>query len=212
MLVERQDVIYYLTVQNEQVEMLKMPDESEAGILRGMYRLRKSSLPRDEPRAVLLGSGAIAHEALRAGELLETQFGIAADVWSVTSFQQMYREATETDHRNRLNPEQPPCRHWIAECLTETHVSYVLVSDFQRVLPNLVASWFPVPPISLGTDGFGRSESREALRKYFEIDAAAIAYAALADLGRRGLIPSESVITARQQLGIDPDHPSAMFT
>ena len=212
MLVEQQDVIYYLTVQNEQVEILKMPDGAEAGILRGMYRLRQSSLSRDEPRAILLGSGAIVHEALRASELLELQFGIPADVWSVTSFQQMFREASAADRRNMLNPDQPPCRHWIAECLTETNVSYVLASDFQRVLPSLVARWFPVHPISLGTDGFGRSESRAALRQYFEIDAATIAYAAMADLGRRGLIPPEKVIDARRQLGIDPDRPNAMFT
>jgi len=211
-LAEQQDVIYYLTVQNEQVETLQMPGGAEAGILRGMYRLRRSSLSQDKPRVVLLGSGTILYEALRASQILELQFGISADVWSVTSFQQMYREATDTDRRNRLHPEQPPEKHWITECLTETDASYVVVSDFQRVLPNVVANWFPVPPVTLGTDGFGRSESRETLRQYFEIDAAAIAYAALADLGRRGVIPSERVIASQQQLRIDPDRPNAMFT
>ncbi|MCA9009774.1 MAG: pyruvate dehydrogenase (acetyl-transferring), homodimeric type [Planctomycetaceae bacterium] len=212
MLIEQEDVIYYLTVQNEPVEMSNMPEGVETGILRGMYRLRQSSLPRDQPRAVLLGSGSIVHEALRAGRLLEEQFGVAADVWSVTSFPQMYREAIETDRRNMLHPELPPNRHWISECLTETHVSYILASDFQRVLPNMIAGWFPVMPVSLGTDGFGRSESRAALRRYFEIDAAAIAYAALADLSRRGQIPMEKALAARQELKIEPDRVSAMFT
>ena len=212
MLVEQQDVIYYLTVQNEQVEMPQMPAGAEAGILRGMYCLRQSALPRDLPKAVLLASGAILHEALRARDLLEQQLGVAADVWSVTSFQQMYREASDTERWNLLHPDQPPRKHWITECLTETHAAYVLASDFQRVLPALISSWFPVHPVSLGTDGFGRSESREALRHYFEVDAAAIAYAALSDLGRRGVIPAERVLDWRLQLGIDPDRLNAMFT
>ncbi|MFM1550714.1 MAG: transketolase-like TK C-terminal-containing protein, partial [Lentisphaeria bacterium] len=169
----------------------------------GMYLFRKSTaaLPN---KTNLFGSGSIINEALKAQQILEEKFEIAADVWSITSFQQLHEDGVAAERWNLLHPEQPRTA-WVSECLADSEGSYVVASDYLKALPDSIARWFPQPPVSLGTDGFGRSESRDALRNYFEIDAAMIAYAALVELFRQGTIDKKAIEQARAQLGIDPD-------
>ena len=203
MYTENEDVIYYLTVQNEAYAMPDMMDDIETGVLKGMYLFRKSTaaLPN---KTNLFSSGSIINEALKAQQILEEKFEIAADVWSITSFQQLHEDGVAAERWNLLHPEQPRTA-WVSECLADSEGSYVVASDYLKALPDSIARWFPQPPVSLGTDGFGRSESRDALRNYFEIDAAMIAYAALVELFRQGKIDEKAIEQARTQLGIDPD-------
>lgn len=203
MYTENEDVIYYLTVQNEAYAMPDMMDDIETGVLKGMYLFRKSTaaLPN---KTNLFSSGSIINEALKAQQILEEKFEIAADVWSITSFQQLHEDGVAAERWNLLHPEQPRTA-WVSECLADSEGSYVVASDYLKALPDSIARWFPQPPVSLGTDGFGRSESRDALRSYFEIDAAMIAYAALVELFRQGTIDKKAIEQARAQLGIDPD-------
>ena len=207
MYVEQEDCFYYVTVENEPYPMPPMPEGVEEGILRGLYRYRSASADGDAPRAHLFGSGAILNEALRAQQLLE-KLGVAADVWSLTSYKELYTDGVDCDRWNRLHPGEEPRRSWIEQCLADTEGVYVLASDYVKALPQSICRWFPRPPVALGTDGFGRSDSRAALRRFFEIDAAHIAYAAVAALARDGHLDADRVHAAREELGIDPDAPN----
>jgi pyruvate dehydrogenase E1 component len=202
MYVEQQDRIYYLTVENELYPMPSMPDGVTDGILRGMYRLRKAG-SKKKRRVSILGSGALVHEALRSVEILE-RYGVAAEVWSVTSYQQLFRDASEAERWNFLHPEEPPRAPYVSECLRGT-TAVVAVSDYSRVLPYSLARWIPGEFVALGTDGFGRSDSREALRDFFEVDARYVAVAALATLARTGEVAGEDVARAVSELEIDPE-------
>jgi pyruvate dehydrogenase E1 component len=202
---EGEDVVFYLTVTNENYAMPAMPEGAEEGILRGMYRVRQTAHKRRKKRAHLFGSGAILNEALRAQELLEADYGIAADVWSVTSYKQLHQEATAVERRNLLHPAEPPQRPYVAECLEGAEGAFVLASDYVKALPDSIARWFPRQPVTLGTDGFGRSESRPALRRYFGVDAATISWAALADLYVQGQVDAATLTRARRDLDIDVD-------
>ena len=203
MYTENEDVIYYLTVQNEAYAMPDMTDDIETAVLKGMYLFRQSTTTSGN-KANLFASGSIINEALRAQQILEKEFEVAADVWSITSFQQLHEDGLAAERWNLLHPEQPRTV-WVSECLADSEGAYVVASDYLKALPDTIARWFPRPPVSLGTDGFGRSESRDALRNYFEIDAAMIAYAALVELFRQGKIDKKTIYRARTQLGIDPD-------
>jgi pyruvate dehydrogenase E1 component len=200
---------YYLTVGNENYDQPAMPephDEVQEGIVRGMYRFRASSLQNaDAPRAQLLGSGAIHKDVVRAQELLE-QYGVAADVWSVTSYTELRREAAAAERWNVLHPAEEPRVPYVTECLRGPGV-VVAASDYVRELPDSVAKWVPGPLVTLGTDGFGRSETREALRDHFEVDHRWVTVAALAALARRGDVPHELVERAIAELGVDPEKP-----
>jgi len=200
---------YYLTVGNENYDQPAMPephDEVQEGIVRGMYRFRASSLQNaDAPRAQLLGSGAIHKDVVRAQELLE-RYGVAADVWSVTSYTELRREAAAAERWNVLHPAEEPRVPYVTECLRGPGV-VVAASDYVRELPDSVAKWVPGPLVSLGTDGFGRSETREALRDHFEVDHRWVTVAALAALARRGDVPHELVARAIAELGVDPEKP-----
>ena len=202
---QEEDIIYYLTVQNEAYVMPDMPADAEEGILKGLYLLRKPIHPAGvgRPPAQLFASGSIVGEALRAQEILDT-YGVAAQVWSITSFQQLHQDSQNVEHASILNPAQEPDQGWIQQSLAGTEGAYVIASDYLKALPSTIARWFPRPPVVLGTDGFGRSDSRAALRQYFEIDAASIAWAAMADLARQNLLDSEILNGARAQLGIVP--------
>src|SRR5581483_3113658 len=205
MYVEREDVFYYLTVMNEAWAQPPMPDGAEAGILRGLYKVR----PAPEmagPRIHLFGSGAILHEAIRAQALLEAR-GIAAAVWSVTSYNELRRDAVACERWNMLHPEAEPQRPWLQQALAEEPWTVVAASDNVKTLANMIAPWVPDGIHALGTDGFGRSESREALRRFFEVDAESIAVAALYELARREEIELSVVQQAISDLGLDPDKP-----
>ncbi|MCY3762960.1 MAG: pyruvate dehydrogenase (acetyl-transferring), homodimeric type, partial [Gemmatimonadetes bacterium] len=199
-----EDLVYYLTVQNEDYPMPAMPPGAEEGILKGMYRLREA--PEGCPgRAHLFASGSILNEALRAREILAGRFGVGASVWSITSFRQLHEDGAASERLGLRQEEGAAPKSWIGQCLEGESGSFVIASDYIKALPNSIARWFPRPPVALGTDGFGRSESRAALRSFFEVDAEAIAYAALADLHRQGMLGREEVRRAVSELGIDPE-------
>ena len=204
MLEEGDNVIYYLTIMNEFYRMPKMPDGVEDGILKGLYRLRGSENKRARIKAHLLGSGSILNEALKAQELLENEFGIAADVWSATSYKNLYWDAVNTERRNFLNPGKKPRSAYIQQTLEGEKGVFVAASDYLKALPAAIAKWLPGPTVLLGTDGFGRSETREALRDFFEVDARHIAFAAIGALAAEKRVKAAVVKKAQQKLDIDP--------
>jgi pyruvate dehydrogenase E1 component len=203
-----EDLIYYLTVQNEEYAMPPLPQGAEEGVLKGLYLLRGNGSDGSSADVHLVASGSILTEALRAGDILEQRYGLHADVWSATSFQQLHREGLEVERWNWLHPECEQRVPWLRQCLNDDEASYVVATDYLKALPESVAHHFPHAPISLGTDGFGRSESRAELRHFFEVDAETIAYAALADRARRGHMAMDLVVAAREELGIDAAAPN----
>jgi len=203
----QEDWIYYLTVMNETYEMPPMPKRADVrdGILKGMYRFRPTRLKsvKTKPRAHLLGSGAILNEALKAQDLLEKQYGVAADVWSVTSYKELYRDAVDCERWNLLNPGAEARIPYVSGLLAKEQGVFVAASDYMKVLPATVAQWFPGPVHCLGTDGFGRSDGRDELRDFFEVDARYIVLATLKSLAAAGTVPAETVGQALEDLGID---------
>lgn len=201
---DQESIFYYLTVMNEQYAMPPMPEGAKEGILKGLYRFSKAKNTAAKLKAQLLGSGAILPEVIKAAELLET-FGVAADVWSVTSYGELYRDGNACDRWNMLHPAQKARVPYIAECLAKTDGVIVAASDYLKALPNSIDRWLPRPIVALGTDGFGRSEGRKALRDFFEVDARFIAVGALSALAREKQIDGKLVEKAIKDLGIDPE-------
>jgi len=205
----QEDWIYYLTVMNETYEMPAMPQRADIkdGILKGMYRLRatKRKGAKAKLRAHLMGSGAILNEALKAQELLEKEYGVATDVWSVTSYKELYRDAIEVDRWNLLHPGQKPRTPYVTDLLAKEKGVFVAASDYMKVLPASIARWFPHALHCLGTDGFGRSDGRARLRDFFEVDHRYLTLATLRRLADEGQLPMEKVEKALQDLKIDPD-------
>jgi pyruvate dehydrogenase E1 component len=197
-----EDVFYYLTLYNENYAMPARPQGAEEGILRGLYLLRPAR-ERKRLRATLLGSGTILRQALRAQELLE-QYDIAADVWSATSYQQLRNEALEVERWNRLHPDQEPRTPYVGRLL-RGRGPIVAASDFLKAWPDQIARWAPEPFLPLGTDGFGRSDTREALRRHFEVDAEHITVATLFSLSTMEQLAPSVVKSAIEQFRIDPD-------
>jgi pyruvate dehydrogenase E1 component len=208
MYVEQEDVFYYITAENEPYPMPPQPEGSEEGILKGMYKFRAAGEEGAELRAHLFGSGAILNQVLRAQEILGEHFNVAADVWSITSFKELYMDGTNCDRFNRFRPEDERKVPWIEQCLGQTDGVYVVASDYVKALPHSIGKWFPTAPVALGTDGFGRSESRAALRRFFEVDAEHVVVAALDALADEGKIGREVVDAAIAEFGVDPDAPN----
>ena len=211
MYVEQEDVFYYLTVENDIYAMPEMPDGVEAGILKGLYKFKPSAKKRARLKAHLFGSGAIINSALKAQNLLEEKYQVSADVWSITSYKALHRDALDAERWNRLHPGKKPRLSYIEQCLAKERGVYVMASDYVKALPESIARWFPNPPVSLGTDGFGRSETREALRDHFEVDYRFIALGALSALAREGQIECDVVAQAIQDLKIDPAKPNPIY-
>ncbi|MBI4265306.1 MAG: pyruvate dehydrogenase (acetyl-transferring), homodimeric type, partial [Acidobacteria bacterium] len=209
---EGESVFYYITVMNEQYEMPPMPDGAREGILKGLYRLRAAEKKPGQARAQLLGSGAILNEAVKAQQILAEKYNVAADVWSVTSYQELYRDGHAVERWNRLHPDQKPRVPYVAQCLGETEGVIVAASDYVKALPDTLDRWLPGGLTSLGTDGFGRSENRASLRDFFEVDAKSIALAALAGLAREGALDAAVVKKAIAELGINPEKPNPAIT
>ncbi len=203
-----EDVFYYITVMNENYAQPAMPAGAEEGILRGLYKLRAAPDPKAKLRAQLLGSGAILNEAVKAQALLAEKFGVSADVWSVTSYKELHREAVEAERWNLRHPGAAPRVPHVSQQLGDAPGAIVCASDYLKVLPNAICRWMPRPIITLGTDGFGRSDGRDSLRDFFEVDARHIAFAALAGLARQGELKSEVVAQALKTLDINPEKPS----
>jgi pyruvate dehydrogenase E1 component len=206
MYVEQESIFYYLTLMNDNYPMPAMPegDTVKPGILKGMYRFSKAKNTSAKLKAQLLGSGAILPEVIKAAALLE-QFGIAADVWSVTSYGELYRDGNACDRWNMLHPAHKAKVPYVAECLNSTEGVIVAASDYVKALPNSVDRWLNRPIVALGTDGFGRSEGRKQLREFFEVDARFVAVGALSALARDKQIDAKLVEKAIKDLGIDPE-------
>ncbi|MDJ0781739.1 MAG: pyruvate dehydrogenase (acetyl-transferring), homodimeric type [Desulfosarcinaceae bacterium] len=212
MLEHGHNLIYYLTITNEVYPMPPKPDGVDEGILKGIYRFRSATKKRAPFKAHLLGSGAILNEVLKAQALLENNYGVAAEVWSVTSYKALYEDATATERWNWLHPGEAPRDCFLARQLKGAKGIYVAASDYVKTLPAAIAKYLPGPLTVLGTDGYGLSETREALRDHFEVDARHIAFAALAGMLRAGKLKPAVVERARGELEIDPDkhHPFAL--
>jgi pyruvate dehydrogenase E1 component len=205
MLDEQQDVFYYLTLMNENYRHPALPAGAEQGILRGMYRLRSSEV--EGPRVQLLGCGTILNEVLAAAELLEGDFGVAADVWSVTSFTELRRDGIEAERWNMLHPTSEPRRAYVSERLGEREGPVVASTDYIRAFADQIRQWVPGRYRVLGTDGFGRSDYRRALRRFFEVDRHYVTVAALRELADEGVIEASRVQEAIDRYEIDPDAP-----
>ena len=208
MYVDQESIFYYLTVMNEQYAMPVMPDGAQEGILKGLYRFRATSMPDAPLRAQLLGSGAILTEIIKAQEVLESTYHVGADVWSVTSYSELYRDGHRCERWNILHPGQPAQEPYVTRCLKDAPGPLVAASDYVKVLPDSIDRWLPRPLTSLGTDGFGRSDTRASLRNFFEVDYRYIVVATLAALARDGRIPSSVVQQAIKTHGIDPEKPN----
>ncbi|HMO83906.1 MAG TPA: pyruvate dehydrogenase (acetyl-transferring), homodimeric type, partial [Lacipirellulaceae bacterium] len=204
-----ESAIYYITLENEPYPMPEMPAGCEEGIIRGMYHLRRRDA--GEPHVQLLGSGPILRETLRAQEILGEKYGVTSDVWSVTSFTQLRREAQECQRWNMLNPEKPSRHSFVEEQLAGTQGPIIAASDYMRALPEQLGPWLDGRLFALGTDGMGRSESRSALRRHFEVDAESIVVAALYRLMHAGAFDGQTVAQAVRDLGIDPEKQSALY-
>ncbi len=207
---EGESVFYYITLMNEPYAMPPMPEGVKDGIVKGMYRYRAASNPKAKLRAQLFGSGTILNEVLKAQEYLEKNFDVAADVWSVTSYKALYDDGNECERWNRLHPAKPPLIPYVTQCLKDAPGALVAASDYLKALPNVIAKWMPRRLASLGTDGFGRSESREGLRDFFEVDWRFVTLAALDELLLDGKIKPDVVDKAIAQLGIHAEKPSPL--
>jgi pyruvate dehydrogenase E1 component len=207
MYVDQESIFYYLTVGNEPLPMPGMPEGKDVkeGILKGLYRFRTSTMKDSKLRAQLFGSGSIMYEVLKAQQILEEKYGVAADVWSVTSYKQLYRDGNDCDRWNMLHPGQTPHVPFVTQSLKDAPGVLVAASDYMKVLPESIARWMPRPLVALGTDGFGRSESRVALRDFFEVDAKHIVLATLTALAREKQIKPEVLRQAVKDLGINPE-------
>jgi pyruvate dehydrogenase E1 component len=187
---------------NETYPQPALPEGSADGILKGMYRL---SAGKGKVRPQLLGSGPILREVLRAHKILQERFDIDADVWSVTSYKELRRAALVAERWNLLHPEEKPRISYVEECLNQEAGPVIATSDFLRLVPEQIARWAPGGMVVLGTDGFGRSDDRAALRRHFEVDAEHIAFATLSALHRRAKLDARHIRRALQELRIDPD-------
>jgi pyruvate dehydrogenase E1 component len=209
---EQEDIFYYITVMNEFYRMPPMPPGVEEGILKGIYRFKESELKGDAPKAHLLGSGSILNETLKAQKILEEKYNISADVWSVTSYKELYYDAISIERRNLLNPDKEKAIPYIARQLSDNNAVYVAASDYLKALPGSLARWIPGRFTMLGTDGFGRSENRKALRDFFEVDYRFIALGALRALSLENKIDKDIVTRAIKELDINPDKPDPIIS
>ncbi len=208
MVADGETEMMYLTIHNENHAMPAMPEGAADGIRRGLYRVAPAETDDNAPRVQLLASGAILYEATRAQKLLGEQFGVAADVWSATSWCLLARDGMAAERWSRLHPDEEPRSAYVTDCLAEAPGPVVAASDYVRAVPEQIRPWVPAPMTVLGTDGFGRSDSREQLRRFFEVSAEQIALAALHRLAVAGEVERDVLAEAIEKLGIDADAPA----
>jgi pyruvate dehydrogenase E1 component len=204
MYAQGEDIFYYLTLYNENFPMPPMPEGVEEGIVKGLYKF-KAAPDKKGPKAHLLGSGPILREALRAQQILAEQFGVSADVWSATSYKLLRNDALRTKRWNMLHPTETPRKSYVEALLERESGVFVAVSDNMKVVPDQIAPWVPGGLTTLGTDGFGRSDTRERLRRFFEVDAECTVVATLYALAEKGQLDRGVVQKAIQALGVDPE-------
>ena len=211
---KQESIFYYLTVGNENYAMPPMPEEKniKEGILKGIYRFTASKKKDAKLRVHLLGSGAILNEVIKAEKTLEEKYDVAVDVWSVTSYVELHRDALSAERYNMLNPTQKQKTPYLTEVLGKEKGIFIAASDYIKALPDSIARWLPGPLISLGTDGFGRSEGRKSLRDFFEVDERYIVVAALTGLMREGKIKPEVIQKAIKDFDINPEKLNPMIS
>ena len=205
MVEEQERVFYYITTMNETYPQPAMPRGVEDGILKGMYPL--STGGRGKVRVQLLGAGTILGEVRAAADILESDYGIPADVWSVTSFNELRRDGLACERWNLLHPDQPPREAYVTQLLTGQQGPFIVATDYMKAVADQIRQWMPGPYRVLGTDGYGRSDSRRALREFFEVDRRHVVLAALKSLAEEGSIDPGTVTEAIGKLDIDPDVP-----
>jgi pyruvate dehydrogenase E1 component len=207
MLAEQEDVFYYITLMNENYAHPAMPEGAQDGILRGMYRLREAPKRSKKPVVQLLGSGTILREVIAAADLLADDFGVLADVWSVTSFSELRRDGIEAERWNMLHPGEEPRSVHVSEQLSAKRGPVIASTDYLRAVPDQIRQWVPGRYRTLGTDGYGRSDYRTALRRFFEVDRHYVAVAALAELAAAGTVDRDVVAQAIAKYEIDAEAP-----
>ncbi|MBD3165989.1 pyruvate dehydrogenase (acetyl-transferring), homodimeric type [bacterium] len=207
---DQETLFYYITMMNEQYQMPPMPagDDIEEGILRGIYKFKASDSQARKKKAHLLGSGTILNEAREAARILEEDFDIPADVWSVTSYKELYMDCTDSDRANMRNPNGQARKNFLEQQLEGEGGVFVAATDYMKVLPAMIAKWMPEHYAFLGTDGYGRSDHRAEMRDFFEVDARHIAFAALTELSAAGQVSNAVVKDAMKTLKIDGDKPN----
>jgi pyruvate dehydrogenase E1 component len=210
MYADGEEYFYYLTLYNESYPMPGIPEGAEEGILKGLYRLK--SAPKGKAhKAHIFGSGPLIREALRAQEILAEQFDVSADVWSATSYKLLRGDALRTKRWNMLHPTVVPKKSYLESVLQNEEGVFIAVSDYMKMVPDQIAPWVPGGLTTLGTDGFGRSDTRPNLRRFFEVDAEVTTVATLYALYQKGLLPAQTVEAAIQKLGIDPEKSFPFF-
>lgn len=208
---EQEDVFYYITVMNENYAHPDLPKGVEQGILKGIYLLKEGNKRSKGIRIQLLGSGAILREVIAAADILQQEYDVVADIWSVTSFTELRREALSIARWNMLHPTEPAKLSYVESCLKDREGPVVAATDYMKIYADQIRPFIPGRYCVLGTDGFGRSDTREKLRHFFEVDRYYIAVAALRTLSEEGKIPAKQVVQAIKAFGIDPDKPDPVM-
>ena len=207
---KNEEVFYYLTLYNENYAMPPMPEGAEEGILKGLYKFRAGK-ERAKHRAHILASGPILREALRAQEILAEKYDVSADVWSATSYKLLRGEALQAKRWNMLHPRETPKKSYVESLLENERGAFVAVSDYMKIVPDQIAPWVPGGLMTLGTDGFGRSDTRPRLRRYFGVDAEMTVLATLYTLCEKRALSAEVVERAIKDLGVDPEKAAPFF-
>ena len=202
---EQEDLFYYITLYNENYAMMPMPEGAAEGILKGIYRFNQAADKKAKARVQLLGSGPIFVQAMKAQKILSEKYGVASDLWSVTSYNQLRREALSVERWNRLHPGEAAKKPYVQQMLEGAEGPIIAASDYMKIVADQVAPWLPGRLVSLGTDGFGRSDNREYLRQHFEVNAESIVAAALSRLARDGKFDVKRAVKAFGELGVNPE-------
>jgi len=211
MYVEQEDVFYYITLMNENYIHPAMPKGVEAGILKGMYLLSEGAKTKGKtktPHVQLLGSGTILREVIAAAELLKQDFGVTSDVWSVTSFNELRRDGMDSERWNMLHPEAPRRSSYVEQCLVQHNGPVIAATDYMKAYADQIRPYIPARYKVLGTDGFGRSDTRKKLRHFFEVDRFYVVVAALKSLADEGTVNAKEVSKAIKLYNINPDKPN----
>jgi pyruvate dehydrogenase E1 component len=198
-----ENIFYYLTLYNENYSMPAMPEGVEEGILNGLYRFNAG--PKGKHKAHILSSGPMVRHAIMAQTILAEKYGVSADVWSATNYKQLRAEALQAKRWNMLHPTEKPRKSYLETTLEKEKGTFIAVSDYMKIVPDQIAPWVPGGLMTLGTDGFGRSETRENLRRFFEVDAPSIVVGTLYALAQKGEIDKKFVAQAIKEQGIDPE-------
>ena len=206
-----EECIYYITAENDAYDHPSMPEGCADGIVKGMYKFRSRDVESAKARVQLFGSGAILNSVLRAQEILADEYGIASDVWSVTSYTQLRRDAATCDRWNMLHPTETPKKSYLEETLEGVEGPFISASDYVKALGEQLTPWIPGDYYCLGTDGMGRSETREALRRHFEVDAESITIAAISRLAKAEIFTAKDVANAIKDLGYDAEKVNPYF-